>query len=153
MLLIIGMSTVNMVGSIFVFIWFFAMEARGRLALPENHGSFNLLQFGLTLLTLVAVISLVTIIPQSLLSYPDMQVQGNGSSNYLYRWYQDHSADELPTGWVISLPIAVYRGVMLLWSLWLVFALMRWAKWGWQQFCRGAAWRSKQAAAKLGEEQ
>ncbi len=148
MLLIIGMSTVNMVGSIFVFIWFFAIEARGRLTLPEKQSSFNLMQFGLMLLTLIAVLSLLTIIPQSLLSYPDMQVQGNGSSNYFYRWYQDHSTDELPSGWVISLPIAVYRGVMLLWSLWLVFALMRWAKWGWKQFCRGAAWKSKPASAK-----
>lgn len=146
LLLAIGISTVSTVVSVPVVIWFFAMEARRRVNLEPNW--HNLLQIGLVVLTLIAIVCLCVTIPQSLLSTPNMQVTGNGSSNYFYQWYQDHSAQQLPIGWVMSVPLSVYRVAMLLWSLWLVFALLRWAKWGWDCFNTGELWKQMPAKVK-----
>ncbi|MGK2914407.1 MAG: hypothetical protein ACSLE5_08130 [Porticoccaceae bacterium] len=140
LLLAIGMSTVNSVGSVAVVLWFFAMEARRR-QVPAR--GFNLIQLGLIALSILAATSLLYTIPQSLLAAPDMQVTGNGSSNYFYQWYQDHSGADLPQGEVRSVPLWVYRIAMLLWSLWLAFALIRWMRWGWRCFASGKLWDSK----------
>lgn len=140
LLLAIGMSTVNMVGSVPVVLWFFAMEARRRYNAASASKLFNLMQIGLIGLSLVALMSLFSTIPQSLLSSPNMQITGNGSSAYIYQWYQDHSNDSLPNAWVFSLPLWVFRLAMLLWSMWLVFALLKWIKWGWQCLSTGKLW-------------
>ena len=144
-LLALGMSTVNMLGSVPVVIWFFAMEARARLKLPEKRWQFNLMQLAYVAISVIALIGLFATIPESLLSTPDMQVTGNGSYNYFYNWYQDNSKELLPQGTVISVPIWVYRIAMLAWSLWLVFALLRWAKWSWQCFSKEKLWAAKPA--------
>lgn len=139
LLLAVGVSTVSTAVSIPIVLWFFALEARSRLAVSWR--LHNVVQVLLIVLTVVAVTSLCVTIPQSLLSTPNMQVTGNGSSNYIYNWYQDHSLAQLPVGWVYSVPLWLYRVAMLLWSLWLVFALLRWAKWGWQCFSAEGVWR------------
>ena len=143
LLLALGMSTVNMAGSIPVVLWFFAMEARKRRPVDSASPLFNVTQVGLILLSIVALLSLFATIPQSLLSAPDMQVTGNGSHNYFYQWYQDHSAEVLPQGWVFSLPLGAFRIAMLLWSLWLVFALMGWIKWWWECLSTGQLWNQQ----------
>lgn len=150
LLLGIGMSTVNSAGSLAVVAWFFALEARRRWAPPARALIYNLAQVGLILLTLIAVASLVYTIPRSLLAAPDMQVTGNGSSHLFYRWYQDRSAGALPQGVVLSLPLWTYRLAMLAWSLWLVFALMRWARWGWACLGAGGLWRPRARRPETG---
>jgi ABC-type Na+ efflux pump permease subunit len=35
----------------------------------------------------------------------------------------------------------VYRGVMLVWALWLAFAMLKWLKWGWACFSEGGLWK------------
>ena len=154
LLLGLGMSTIAAVGSLPVVLWFFALEARRRLGMPTQRYRYNLIQIALVLLTLVAAANLLAVIPRSLLATPDMQVVGNNSSNYFYQWFQDRSAQTLPQASVFSVPLWVYRVAMLLWSMWLVFALLRWIKWGWQIFAGGDWWRSKPktaptAAAKI----
>ena len=94
-----------MAGSVPVVLWFFAMEARSRFALPEKRWKFNLMQLGMVALSIIAIGSLFATIPESLLSTPDMQVTGNGSYNYFYNWYQDNSKELLPQGHIISVPI------------------------------------------------
>lgn len=142
LLLGVGMSTANGVGSIPVMLWFLAMSARGRPAYSElSRRAFNFSQVGLVLLTLIAGGYLLATIPMSLLSEPDMQVAGNGSGSGMLNWYQDHAASALPQASIISLPIMVYRIVMLLWSLWMVFALLGWCRWGWSCFSATGLWR------------
>lgn len=148
LLLGIGMSTVNLAGSVVVVLWFFALEARRRLPMPALRWRHNLIQAGLALWSLLALACLFATVPESLLAAPDMQVTGNGSHNYMYRWYQDHSGGQLPQAAVISLPLWVYRLAMLAWSLWLTFALLRWVKWGWQAFSQGQLWLPKAAPAR-----
>ncbi|MGI9249591.1 MAG: hypothetical protein ACR2PR_00090 [Pseudohongiellaceae bacterium] len=147
MLLLLGTSTINMQSAIPMVAWFFIMYARSRLSLlerwPNERGYYNLVQTGLVLFTAIAVITLALTIPQSLLAVPDMLVTGNGSNNYLYRWYQDNSGQTLPVGQVFSLPLWFYRLAMLLWSIWLVFALLKWSAWGWRCFSKELIWRGK----------
>ena len=140
-LLALGMSSISILSIVPVVLWFFAMEARSRLKTIGKR-SFNLLQVGLAVLTVAAIYSLFLTIPASLLSAPDMQVVGNGSSNYYYHWFQDRTVDSLPQGYVISVSIWVYRLSMLLWSLWLVFALFKWAAWSWQCFSQDKIWQA-----------
>lgn len=147
LLLGVGMSTVNVPGSIVVVLWFFAIARRGKISVEMNRLRFNLMQAGLILVTIAAFYSLISTIPASLLSSPQMQISGNGSSDYLLRWYQDRSGASFPTGWVISLPIWIYRLAMLLWSLWIVFSLLSWVRWGWDCFSSGRIWMNKQVIA------
>lgn len=148
LLLGVGMSTVNSAGSLAVIAWFFALEARRRWIPPSRAFVYNAAQLGLIALTLIAVATLIYTIPRSLLAAPDMQVVGNGSGGLLYRWYQDRSDGALPQGAVFSLPLWVYRLAMLAWSLWLVFALVRWARWGWESLGTGGLWRPRTSPAK-----
>ena len=142
-LLMLGMSTVNLLGILPVIAWFFLMDARVRLKQGLTRLRFNIMQIGLIGISIIAAICLFATIPQSLLSTPNMQVAGNGSHNYFYQWYQDNSEVSLPQGHVYSLPIECYRLAMLAWSLWLAFALLRWARWSWQCFSHKRLWFSK----------
>lgn len=149
LLLGIGMSTVNSAGSILVVLWFVAMARRAVLDTSDlSRSNLQLLQVGLVFLTLLALGALVSTIPMSLLSTPDMQVVGNQSSAAQLLWYQDRMAQGLPMAWAVSLPMWVYRAVMLVWSLWLVFSLLNWCRWGWQSFSAGELWRSAPSAKK-----
>lgn len=141
LLLAVGMSTVSAAGSLLVVLWFFALEGRRRMAMPASRLRFNLIQLGLALLSLLALATLLAVIPESLLAAPDMQVTGNGSHNYFYQWYQDRSGETLPRALVVSVSLWFYRLAMLAWSLWLVFALLRWIAWGWRSYGEGGLWR------------
>jgi hypothetical protein len=102
---------------------------------------FNSRQILLALMTAVALAILFFAIREGLLGIPDMQVAGNGSSERQLRWFQDRSGAVLPVPWVISVPLLVYRGVMLAWALWLAAALVRWLRWGWTCFAAGGTWK------------
>jgi len=145
LLLGIGMSTANQAGSVIVVAWLFALAARAQFPQQLSRRAFNAAQLGLAVLTIVALLTLLGTIPQSLLSSPDMQVAGNGSHAQLLQWYQDRGGGELRQATVISAPIWVYRVAMLLWSLWLAWKLIDWLRWGWSCFSRNGLWRRKSA--------
>ncbi|MBN2494730.1 MAG: hypothetical protein JXR96_09090 [Deltaproteobacteria bacterium] len=79
---------------------------------------------GLVVMTLLA----------GLTGQPEMLVDGNGSTATDFCWMQDRTSDQLPTPWVVSLPIWVFQAAMLVWGLWLVYALYGWSKWFWERF-------------------
>ena len=99
------------------------------------------MQTGLALLALAALYALVAAVHQSLLGLPEMQIAGNGSSSALLQWYQDRSQPELPRVWVVSVPLLVYRVLMLAWALWLAVRLLAWLRWGWGALSEPALWR------------
>ncbi|EDN65325.1 hypothetical protein BGP_6668 [Beggiatoa sp. PS] len=35
----------------------------------------------------------------------------------------------------------IYRIAMLLWALWISFALIRWLRWGWECFSTNELWK------------
>jgi len=140
-LLFLGLTQASMVTLIAVVGWLIALGLRQKRPWMESRAGFNFVQIGLGFWTLIALSSLFLAIEQGLLGQPEMQIVGNGSySNYLH-WYQDHSGDVLPQAWVISVPLYIYRGLMLLWALWLAFALLGWLRWGWQCFSQDGIWR------------
>jgi hypothetical protein len=110
-LLSAGMSTVDNVGGVLVVAWFLLFASRAKIS-SENR-FFNSWQIGCIILTTAAIGSLIVTIPMGLLSTPDMQVSGNYSSNYLLKWYEDISDAVFPQGFFFSLPIWVYRTLML----------------------------------------
>jgi len=91
--------------------------------------------------SIAALIALAASVPMGLLGTPEMHIVGNNSSAYDYHWFQDQAATQLPTAYVLSLPMWTYRVVMLAWSLWLAFAVLRWVRWGWTAFTAGGIWK------------
>jgi len=139
-LLAIGLSQVSLVMAAFIVAWLMAIGARSRLQKLPNAGIFNAMQVGLGLFTLIALSFLFLAVQQGLLGLPEMHVGGNRSTAYVLNWYQDRSATTLPQAWVLSVPLYVYRALMLLWALWLAFSLLKWLRWGWQSLNEKALW-------------
>jgi hypothetical protein len=144
LLLGVGLSTVNSFLGLAVVVWFLMLMWRGRQSQTTLGSWFNMAQFSLIIASAIALLCLLSAIPLGLLSTPNMHIAGNGSSNYLLQWYQDRASGVLPQGWFVSLPLWVYRAAMLMWSLWIASALMRWLPWAWQQFTNDGWWVSSQ---------
>lgn len=139
-LLGIGLTTVTPFIALLIAAWIFALYARGRSDGPADAARFDALQVALVILTVIAVSALFGAVSNGLLGNPQMQIAGNGSSQGLLNWYQDRIDTALPTAWVVSLPVLAYRFLMLAWSMWMAFALIRWLKWGWGCFAHGRVW-------------
>jgi hypothetical protein len=158
LLLGLGFSTFSWIALLVVVAWLFAFDWRARGSLPPVRWQFNLLQVVLALLTLVALICLVSAIPQGLLGQPDMHVTGNGSYTQSLHWFTDRTADTLPQASAISLPLWVYKVLMLAWALWLANALIGWLRDAFSAWLRDGYWRARvkpviaPAAAQAGDE-
>lgn len=143
-LLGVGLSQVSLWAAVPVVLWLLALAHRDRTA--PSTGTwwwFDLKQIGLGVLTVIALIALTAAVAQGLLGGPDMQINGNGSYANHLRWYQDRVDGTLPAAWAVTAPLWLYRVLMLLWALWLAFALLGWLRWGWQVFGKGGLWRSR----------
>jgi hypothetical protein len=141
LLLGIGLSQVGVWVAALVTLWLFALGLRRRLTAEIPVWRFNLVQAGLALLTIAALLSLLAAVEQGLLGSPEMQIAGNGSSAGSLQWYLDrHTAQTVPVT-VVSVSIWVYRGLMLAWALWLAVRLLGWLRWGWQGFADPVLWR------------
>ncbi|MFZ6656961.1 hypothetical protein [Undibacterium sp. TJN19] len=149
LLLALGLTQVEWWGAALVVAWFYAFARRARSENSSPRWLFNLRQLGLFALTLALLGVLLSAVEGGLLGRPDMQVTGNNSSYENLLWYVDRAGAELHNAWVFSLPILVYRGLMLLWALWLAWSLLAWLKWGWQAFASDGLWRQKQSAPKV----
>ncbi|MGD9187199.1 MAG: hypothetical protein PVI89_03260 [Desulfobacteraceae bacterium] len=150
LLLGLGLTQVPVVMSLFVVGWLLAMGLKGRQSAPEHWLAFNAMQFGMIVLTLFALLCLFAAIHAGLIGQPEMQIAGNGSSEAMLNWTQDRIATVLPRPWVVSLPVWVYRCLMLAWSLWLALSLLAWLKWGWQCYAKDGLWRKKPPKPKKG---
>ncbi len=143
LLLGLGLSLNNWPVLILVAFWFASLTA-SKYRPAEGHWlAFNLSQLMLYALSIIALIGLIKTIPQSLLGAPDMGIVGNQSSAGQLIWFADQSNGLLPAVSVLSLPTLVYKGIMLLWVLWLSFSLLGWIKWAWKIIGQRGYWRSK----------
>lgn len=149
-LLGLAMSTITISGFLIVVVWLFALAKRKSLNTEIwERWQFNLLQFGLGILTFAALVSLFSIIPSGLLGSPDMHIVGNHSNAHMFNWYQDRVAGVFPTAGVISVPLIIYRLAILFWALWMAFALIKWLKWGWTCYSIEGLWRKKIKVIKV----
>ena len=140
-LLSLGLTQVPIVVAALVAGWLLALGWRQQQ--PElSPVWFNLRQLLLAGWTLVALIGLLASIHEGLLGAPDMQIEGNGSSSTLLRWFDDHAQSALPQASILSVPMMAYRVAMLAWSLWLALSLLSWLKRGFTAFSTGGLWRA-----------
>jgi hypothetical protein len=137
-----GLSTFSWSVLLLFAVWIFAMRWREELAAEQlSARRFNLMQVVLIVLSLATVVSLIAAIPYGLLANPDMRIAGSGQQANELSWFNDQAAGELPTPWVLSLSLWWYKAAMLLWALWLAFALVRWLPIAWKALGTGGFWR------------
>jgi len=143
LLLGFGLSTFSWSVLLLFAAWLFAIRWRERFdtaALSDTR--FKLMQVALIGLSVVAVLSVVAAIPNGLLATPDMRIAGSAQSAGLLSWFNDLASGPLPTPWVLSLSLWWYKLAMLLWALWLAFALVRWVPLVWRGLSVGGFWRA-----------
>jgi hypothetical protein len=141
LLLAAGLALCNLEATLLVAVWLILLALRPRwLESMNSAASKNLVQIVTGFFTVVTVLVLIASVPAALLSSPEMHIEGNDSGPFLYSWFTDQAAEQPPSPWVISLPIWVYRGAMLGWSLWLAFALIRWVRAAWESFRTPEVW-------------
>ncbi|MCP3870045.1 MAG: oligosaccharide repeat unit polymerase [Gammaproteobacteria bacterium] len=143
LLLGIGLSQIAVTSALLVIVWFFLLHYRSGIDasdIPE--WQFNLIQAVIAILTFGFLLILFRAVQQGLLGLPVMQIRGYGSEAYLLNWYQDRVSDAHPQVTLLSVPLMVYRLLMLAWALWLAFSLLKWLKWGWLGFSKGGLWRT-----------
>jgi len=139
-LLLIGLSQASLLGGLMVVGWLLGLAWRHKKGDALNARSFRAVQIGLIFLTLAALSVLAGAVAEGLLGLPSMQIAGNRSDAYHLNWYLDRSQEALPRPWVVSVPLWVYRTLMLAWALWLANTLLNWLRWGWGCFTAGRIW-------------
>ena len=142
-LLAIGLSQTLPVLIVVVVTCFIGLSVRERLNLDVKRWQFNLMQVALIGLIFMSVLIMIGAVANGLLGRPDMQIAGNGSSSHYLKWYQDRVVDGLPQPQIISVPMWIYRVLMLAWAMWLATSLLKWIKWGWQALNKDGFWRKK----------
>jgi len=140
LLLALGLSQGRALGGLLVVGVFLVLSWRARRprATALAHDALQVL---LGVWVVVALLLLYDVVRTGLLLWPDMQVAGAGSGNGLLRWYTDRVAGETPSAAALSVPLWVYRGLMLAWALWLAARLIRWTAWAWRAFGTNGLWR------------
>ena len=104
---------------------------------------FNLTQILLALFTVIVIATLVfSGIRNGLLARPDMSIYSAEGANRLV-WFQDLVSGEIGTPTVWSVPMGVYRFLMLAWAGWMAFALVRWLRWAFNAWKAGGLWRAR----------
>ncbi len=146
LLLGIGFSTFSWPVLGVVVAWLLACAIRERWQPDVNWWKFNLIQLAIGGLTIIALASVVTSLPLGLLGTPDMHVSGHNSYGNVLGWFADRSQSVLPVATVVSVPLWIYKVLILAWALWLSFALLRWLPWVWQCFSSQGYWRSRKEA-------
>ncbi len=147
LLLGFGLSTVSWWVLTALVAWLALIYRHGKRDIRDDHAMtrfrYNVRQLFLFGFSGFAVMTLVTSVPAALLSSPDMMLVGNQSYGNQMHWFDDFSAGLLPNVTVISLPLWVYKGLMLLWAIWLSFALIAWLRSAWQALNLNEFWRGK----------
>ncbi len=141
LLLGLGLSTQSWVLLVVITLWFVVMGLHRKFVHRQSATLFNVVQIMLSVFSVMILLALVSSIPLSLLSSPDMGITGNRSTGNMLYWYADAALNKTPAIAVYSLPLWVYKAVMLAWALWLAFALVRWVRWGWQCLTQDGYWR------------
>lgn len=146
-LLGLGLLVASSTAPLLVLAWFGLFALRGQWQLPHKNWVFKLTQVALAGLTLLFLLSLLHALSTGLLGKPNMHVtEPHLGSIARYgktqlSWFADQSAGVLPEANIFSVPLYVYRLLMLMWALWLAFALIRWLKWGLNCFTAKAVWQ------------
>jgi hypothetical protein len=147
LLLGLGFSTFNWPVLGVVVVWLLACGARNRWRGSIPWWRYNTTQVLHAAFTIIALAAILVSLPSGLLGTPDMHVTGNGSYGNALTWFADRTDDLLPIATAWSVPMWVYKVLILAWALWLSFALLHWLRWVWQGFAKEGFWRSRRGDA------
>jgi hypothetical protein len=142
-LLLVGLSQSPIWIGAAVVGWILAMGLRGRIVASHiGTLTFNALQILLGVYTMIFLWMVFSAVKQGLLGSPDMQISGNNSNAYFLNWYQDRGGPATPTVWVLSVPVMIYRALMLAWALWLAFALLSLLRFAYECYASNGLWKA-----------
>jgi hypothetical protein len=147
LLLGLGFSAFAWSAYAFVVLWLILLGLRGRYepAMAKLADTrFNAVQSLLAVITVLALITLVSAVPKGLLGLPDMHVAGNASTAWDLNWFADQAKNVLPRGGVITVSLWFYKIAMLAWALWLANALIGWLRWGFDAWTKGGYWKKRE---------
>jgi hypothetical protein len=80
-----------------------------------------------------------------------MHVAGGGLGGG-YTWFQDQTAGVLETPSVFSVPMWVYKWLLLAWASWMAFALVRWLRWAFNAWKTGGLWRARMGSDPISKQ-
>ena len=147
-LLGLGLTQIHPLLALVIVGWLLILDYRSSHVPPDKWLPFDAAQLGLVIWTGAALLGLYYAIEKGLLGIPQMQIMGNGSSDFTLYWTQDRIGALMPQPWVLSLPRLVYHGLMLVWALWLALSLLKWLRWGWHSFNQGGLWKKPRLRKK-----
>jgi hypothetical protein len=141
----LGFSTFNWGALALVVVWLLACGAREKIDVGAmKRELFNAGQIVIAALTVFALLAIISALPQGLLGTPDMHVTGQNSFGNMLAWFADRSESFLPRAAAFTLPMWIYKVIILAWALWLSFSLVRWLPWVWKCFSSDGFWRSEE---------
>lgn len=71
------------------------------------------------------------------------------SNEHLGQWYLDASTRDLSPVSFWTAPLWIYKGLLLLFALWLTMLLVHWLRWGWVALRRGSYRRRVPGSAHI----
>ena len=147
LLLGLGFSTSSWLAMSVVVRWLLLHGSRRFWRAKISASAHGLTQIGLGILTLAAFAAIVAGIGVGLLGNPDMHIVGYEPASEL-RWFADRTDSAIPRASVDSVPLWVYKGLILAWALWLSLALIRWLPWVWERFAEAGLWERAKPASE-----
>ena len=142
LLLGLGLSTFSWWVLIVFGAWLFVLDRRAGLRI-EKRWQFNTAQVVLAAFSLAALARAGqrdSVRPARRAGHGPAQRHADDLP-----WFVDRTASQLPQPFVLSVSIWFYKLAMLLWALWLSFALLRWLPWAWRQYASEGVWRGQES--------
>ncbi|MBL4660005.1 MAG: hypothetical protein JKY19_06595 [Alcanivoracaceae bacterium] len=132
----------------FISMWLFFVGWKKQQQIITKDLSAILLQWFSLLLTVITIIVFIASVAFGLLSYPQMGITGQGSNASNLNWFMDVYQNQLPAITIISLPIWWYKGLMLMWSIWVSFSLLDWLQQLLKSFDKSLWWKPSKSIPK-----
>jgi hypothetical protein len=141
----LGLSLNNWGVLVLIALWFASITASRYRPKNIEYVIFNLSQLFLYAFSAIAIISLVSVVPISLLSNPSMGIEGYQSYGNTLTWFADRADSKLPSVTILSISVWFYKAIMLVWVLWLSTSILSWIKWAWKAIGVHGYWQSSPA--------
>jgi len=125
----------------FISLWLFFVGWKKQQQVMTKDLSAVLLQWFSLLLSVITIMVFIASVAFGLLSYPQMGITGQGSSATNLNWFMDAYQNQLPAITIVSLPIWWYKGLMLIWSIWVSFSLLDWLQQLLKSFDKNLWWK------------
>ncbi|MBU3006146.1 hypothetical protein [Paraglaciecola arctica] len=138
----LGLSLNNWGVLVLIALWFAAVTASRFRPKNTEYVMFNLSQLVLYGFSAIAIMSLISVVPISLLSNPSMGIEGYQSYGNTLTWFADRAEGSLPKVTILSISVWFYKAIMLVWVLWLSTSILSWIKWAWKIIGTYGYWRS-----------